>query len=87
MKTRTEKARGEFTFKTCRILNSLENLINIREPDGLKNQILHTMWSFLRNFLSEIFALGNCSAIVKTVERTGYYFNLKTGTLDPSAQL
>ena len=27
-KTRTEKARSEFTLKTCRIANHLENLIN-----------------------------------------------------------
>ena len=87
-KTRTEKARSEFTFKTCRIANRLENLINLREPSGLKNRILRTMWNFSRrNFLSEIFALGNCSAIVKTVETIGHYFNLITGTLDPSAQL
>ena len=42
-KTRTEKARSEFTFKTCRIANRLENLINLREPSGLKNRILRTV--------------------------------------------
>ena len=36
--------------------------------------------------MSEIFALGNCSAIVTTVEVIGRYLNLMTGTLDPSAQ-
>ena len=36
--TRTEKARSEFTFKTCRIANRLENLITLREPVGLKNR-------------------------------------------------
>ena len=38
-KTRTEKAPSEFTFKSCRNANRLENLINLREPSGLKNRI------------------------------------------------
>ena len=37
--------------------------------------------------LSEIYALGNCSAIVKFVKIVGHHFNLKTRTLDTSAQL
>ena len=87
-KVRTKKARSKFIFKTCRIANRLENLINLREPSGLKNRILRTMWNFSRrNFLSEIFALGNCSAIVKSLETIGHYFSLMVGTLDPSAQL
>ena len=52
-KTRTEKARSEFTFKTCRIENRLENLINLREPSGLKNRILRTMWNFFEKKFSE----------------------------------
>ena len=35
-KTRTEKACSEFTFKTCRIANRLENFINLREPSLYK---------------------------------------------------
>ena len=52
-KTRTEKARSEFTFKTCRISNRLENLINLREPSGLKNRIFRTMWNFFEKKFSE----------------------------------
>ena len=52
-KTRTEKARSEFTFKTCRIANCLENLINLREPSGLKNRILRTMRNFFEKKFSE----------------------------------
>ena len=51
-KTRTEKGRSEFTFKTCRIANRLENLISLREPSGLKNRILRTMWNFFENKFS-----------------------------------
>ena len=53
MKTRTEKARSEFTFKTCQIANNLENLINLREPSGLKNRILNTMLNFFEKKFSE----------------------------------
>ena len=86
-KTRTENARSEFTFKTCRIANRLENLINLRNHLRRKTEYYVRGIFSRRNFLSEIFALGNCSAIVKTVETIGHYFNLMTGTLDPSAQL
>ena len=46
MKFRTEKARSDFTLKTCRIANHLENLMNIREQVEIKNRILRTMWYF-----------------------------------------
>ena len=52
-KARTEKARSEFNFKTCRIANRLENLINLREPSALKNRILRTMWNFFEKKFSE----------------------------------
>ena len=86
MKTRTEKVRSEFPLKTCRTANCLENLINLREPIGLKNRIKrdkNRIW----NFSKKKFALGNCSAIVKTVEIIGHYFNLMIVTLEYSAQL
>ena len=49
-KTRTEEARSEFT---CRISNGLENLINLREPSGLKNRILRTIWNVFEKKFSE----------------------------------
>ena len=63
-----QRERSEFTFKTCQIAAGLENLINLGELVGLKNKLLCTMCNFSRHFLSEIFALGNCSAIVQTVK-------------------
>ena len=55
MTTRTEKARSEFTFKTCRIASRLEKLINLREQVGLKNRILRTMWNFFEKFSGRSF--------------------------------
>ena len=52
-KTRTEKARSQFTFKTCRIANRLEHLKNLWDPHGLKNRILRTMWNFFEKKYSE----------------------------------
>ena len=86
--TRTEKACSEFTFKNCRIANRLENLIILSEQVEPKTEYYEQCGIFSRRiFLSEKFALGNCTAIVKTVEIVRQYFNLMTGTLDSSAQL
>ena len=86
--TRTEKACSEFTFKNCRIANSIENLIILSEQVGPKTEYYEQCGIFSRRKLSsEKVALGNCSAIVKTVEIFRQYFNLMTGTLDSSAQL
>ena len=52
-KTRTEKARSGFIFKTCRIANRLGNLIILAESVWLKNQILQKCGIFSRrNFLT-----------------------------------
>ena len=59
----------------------------MRTSSTEKQNITNNVDFFSRkNFVSEIFALGNCSAIVTTVEVIGRYLNLMTGTLDPSAQ-
>ena len=52
-KTQTEKAPREFTFKTCRFANRLENLLELREPVGLKNRTLRKMWNFFEKKFSE----------------------------------
>ena len=42
-KTRTEKARSEFTFRNCRIANRLEKYVEFSRPYGLIN----LMWEFV----------------------------------------
>ena len=46
LKKRTEKARGEFVFRTCRALNTLHYYVDILDTIGLKNRIIETMWKF-----------------------------------------
>ena len=41
---RTEKARAEFCFRTCRFANKLLERVNFFEPLGLKHRILDFMW-------------------------------------------
>ena len=35
-KTRTEKARGEFVFRTCRLVNRIKKYIDISKPIEIK---------------------------------------------------
>ena len=46
-KTRTEKARGEYTFRTCRLINRLNQKIEFREMRGLKQRLIQMMWKLL----------------------------------------
>ena len=46
-KTRTEKARNEFMFRTSRIVNRLEKQIDFTKMIGLKKLILKIMWKFV----------------------------------------
>ena len=45
-KTRTEKARGEYTFRTCRLVNRLNQKIEFREMRGLKRRLIQMLWEF-----------------------------------------
>ena len=52
-KTRTEKARGEYTFRTCRLINRLNQKIVFREMRGLKQRLIEMMWKFFDDHFSE----------------------------------
>ena len=45
-KTRTEKARNDFFFRTCRLANRIEKYIEFNTKKGLKNRVLIFMWKF-----------------------------------------
>ena len=38
--TRTERARGEFTLKTCRLINNLHKFMDFSVTTGLKERFL-----------------------------------------------
>ena len=46
-KTRTEKARSEFTFRNCRLANRLEKYVEFSRPYGLKKRLINLMWEFV----------------------------------------
>ena len=46
-KTRTEKARNDFFFRTCRLANRIEKFIEFNTKKGLKNRVLNFMWKFV----------------------------------------
>ena len=46
-KTRTEKARSEFTFRNCRLVNRLEKNVEFSRPYGLKKRLIILMWEFV----------------------------------------
>ena len=50
---RTEKARAEFCFRTCRLANKLQERVAFFEPLGLKNRILDFMWQYFHQFYLE----------------------------------
>ena len=45
-KTRTEKRRGEFVFRTSRVANRIDHLVDFRIEQGLKQRITTLMWKF-----------------------------------------
>ena len=45
-KTRTEKRRGEFVFRTTRVANRIDHLVNFRIKQGLKQRITTLIWKF-----------------------------------------
>ena len=57
-KTRTEKARNDFLFRTCRLANRIEKYIEFNTKKGLKNRVLN----FMRKFVNKRFDENNiCS--------------------------
>ena len=50
---RTEKARAEFCFRTCRLANKLPERVAFFEPLGLKNRILDFMWQYFHQLYLE----------------------------------
>ena len=46
-KTRPEKARNDFFFRTCRLANRKEKYIEFNTKKGLKNRVLNFMWKFV----------------------------------------
>ena len=52
-KKRTEKARGEFVFKNCRLANRIDKYVDFSNGTGLKNRIITIMWNFVNNSYSE----------------------------------
>ena len=52
-KTRTKKARGEFIFRTCRLINRLNQKIEFREMRSLKQRLIQMMWKVFDDQFSE----------------------------------
>ena len=51
--TRTEKAREEYTFRTCRLIYRLNQKVEFREMRGLKRRLIQMMWKFFDDQFSE----------------------------------
>ena len=47
-KTRTEKRRGEFVFRTTRVANRIDHLVNFRIEEGLNQRITNLMLEILQ---------------------------------------
>ena len=52
-KTRNEKARNDFFFRTCRLANRIEKNIEFNTKKGLKNRVLNFMWKFVNERFNE----------------------------------
>ena len=52
--TRTEGARREFVFRTCRVANRLQKYIDLRDVQGLKAKLIQLMWKFVEERYSEV---------------------------------
>ena len=46
---RKEKTRGEFVYRTCRVINRINEKIQFANPLGLKLRIINLMWKFVDN--------------------------------------
>ena len=48
-KCKKEKTRGEFVYRTCRIVNRINEKIQFANPLCLKSRIISLMWKFVDN--------------------------------------
>ena len=52
-KCKNEKTRGEFVYRTCRIIKRINERIQFANPLGLKSRIVSLMWKFVDNRFSD----------------------------------
>ena len=52
-KTRTEKMRKEFVFRTSRLANKVSHLIDFSSSTGLKKRIIQLLWKFVETKFNE----------------------------------
>ena len=48
----TEKTRGEFVFKCCRLLDGMDKYVDFEIESGLKTRIMAIMWRFVNKSYS-----------------------------------
>ena len=77
-KCKKEKTRGEFVYRTCRIVNRINEKIQFANPLGLKSRIVGLMWSLsTTDSLIPTLAHGNYVATAVTVATFGHRSNQK----------
>ena len=52
-KTRTEKTRKDFFFRTCKLANPIKKCIEFNTKKDLKNRVLNFMWKFVNERFDE----------------------------------
>ena len=60
-KTRTEKARNEFVFRTSRLANRVNQHANFEEPVGLKSRLIKLFWRVVEATYDE---LNSCTWLI-----------------------
>ena len=60
-KTRTEKARNEFVFRTSRLANRVNQRANFEEPVGLKRRLIKLFWRVVEATYDE---LNSCTWLI-----------------------
>ena len=57
-KTRTEKVRDEFFYRTCRLANWPDKYVEITNLTGLKSRLLNLTW---KSFYTDCFDVKGCT--------------------------
>ena len=52
-KCKKEKTRGEYIYRTCRVINRINEQIQFANHVGLKSRIVNLMWKFVDNGFSD----------------------------------
>ena len=86
-KTRTEKNRGEFFCRTCRLANRLNKYVDITSWSGLKIRLLSLIWKCVNTNFSEFNVNTNFSEFntwqfwvtAICAEPSGHYLRSKEG--------